>query len=280
MQDLTKRTGQDLSGWQGRQRERSQQNIEVVCCWVFRWGWTTTQIVSRILDLKRPNLADEFVKRGLLEKIEVPPGCRERFAYILTQPGLDVAQRALDEFHGYIQIAPYTLHESRRIPWTTLHTHNMVGQHILLDLLGPRPDQISYATEPEYRHDGAGEGDEGVPDFSWTDGEVTNLGEIELNHKADLRLKRWIYLRIKHLKQHPETRATIFTPLNAVSAAVQKILNQRQVFEVVKGDQSGKLHERQDRPGIELTPELRQRIEVRMLIKDLSRRTGGMSVES
>lgn len=279
MQNLSKRTGQDLSQWAGKQQERSQQNISVVCCWIFRWGWTTTQIVSRLLDLQRPNLADEFVKRGVLEKVEVPPGYRERFAYILTQPGLDVAQRTLDEFHGYIKLTPYTLHESRRIPWT-LHAHNMVAQHVVLDLLGPRPEQIAYTTEPEYRHEGAGEADEAVPDFSITNGETTTLGEIELNHKADLRMKQWVWLRTKHLKQNQSTRATIFTPLNSVAAAVNAILDQRQVFEVIKGEQSGKLYERQDRPGIELTPELRQRIEVKMLAKDLSRRTGGLSVES
>lgn len=279
MQNLGKRAGQDLSQWAGKQQERSQQNIEAVCCWIFRWGWTTTQIVNRLLDLQRPNLADEFVKRGLLEKIEVSPGYRERFAYILAQPGLDVAQRKLDEMHGYLKLTPYTLHESRRIPWS-LHSHNSVAQHVVLDLLGPRPDQIAYATEPEYRHEAGGESEEAVPDFSTTDGETTTLGEIELNHKADLRFKRWVWLRVKHLKEHPEAHATIFTPLNSVAAALTAIINQRQVFEVMKGDQSGKLYERQDRPGIEMTLDLRKRIQVNMLVKDLSRRTGGLTVES
>lgn len=278
MSEQTVKRGQDLRGFAGKQRERNQQNAEAVCQWVFRWGWTTTQILSRLLDLQRPNIADEFVRRGLLEKIEVPPGYRERFAYILTQPGLDIAQAKLDEHFGYVKTIPYTMHDSRRIPWT-LHAHNMVAQHVMLDLLGPRPDQIAFATEPEYRQDRAGEGEEAVPDFSITDGETTTLGEIELNHKADLRMKRWVWLRVKHLKQHPNTRAVIFTPLNSVAAALDEILGKRQVFEVIKGDQSGKLYERQDKPGIELTPELRSQIEVRMLVKDLSRRTGGLTIE-
>lgn len=269
---------QDLKQWQGKQLERKQHNMETVAQWVYRWGWTTNQIVSRLLDLQRPNLADEFFKRGLLSKIEAPPGYRERFVYILTELGMMIAEEKLDQHFGYIKTVPYTLHESRRVPWS-LHIHNSVAQHVVLDLLGPRPDQIAFSTELEYRHDGAGEGDEAVPDFSTTDGEVTTLGEIELNHKADLRLKRWVWLRVKHLKQHPNHKAMIFTPLNSVVAAVGAILDKRQVFEVIKGDQSGKLYERQDKPGIELTPELRSRVEVMMLVKDLSRRTGGLTIE-
>ena len=269
---------QDLKQWQGKQLERKQHNIETVCQWVYRWGWTTNGIVSRLLDLQRPNLADEFSKRGLLSKIEAPAGHRERFVYVLTELGMSFAEEKLDQHFGYVKTVPYTLHESRRIPWM-LHIHNSVAQHVVLDLLGPRPDQIAYATEPEYRQDRAGEGDEAVPDFSITDGETTMLGEIELNHKADLRMKRWLYLRVKNLKQYPEHKAVIFTHLNSVAGALSEILNKRQVFEVIKGDQSGKLYERQDKPGIELTPELRSRIEVRMLVKDLSRRTGGLSIE-
>lgn len=269
---------QDLKQWQGKQLERKQHNMETVAQWVYRWGWTTNQLVSRLLDLQRPNLADEFFKRGLLSKIEAPAGYRERFVYVLAELGMMIAEEKLDELFGYVKTVPYTLHESRRVPWS-LHNHNMVMQHVVLDLLGPRPDQIAFATELEYRHEGAGEADEAVPDFSIHNGDSIMLGEIELNHKADLRMKRWLWFRVKHLKQHPEARAVIFTPLNSVRKAVEEILSKRQVFEVVKGDQSGKLYERQDRTPIDLTPDLRQRIEVRMLVKDLSRRTGGLSIE-
>lgn len=281
MQNVTnvgKQPGQNLLQWQGKQTARKQANSEAVCSWIFRWGWTTTQILSRLLDLKRPNIADEFAKRGLLEKLVVPPGYREKYVYILAQPGLDLAEQFLDEFGDYLKTAPYTLHVSRRVSWS-IHRHNMIAQHTVLDLLGSRPDQIAYATEPEYRHDGCGVNDEAIPDFSITDGETTILGEIEMNHKPDLRFKRWLWLRVKYLKAHPDVTATIFTPLNSVASALGDLLAQRQIYEVEKGVLSGKLFEHRDRMGIEMTQDLRERIQVRMLVKDLSRRTGGLTIE-
>lgn len=265
-----------LSEWRGKQRERSRENITVICTWVFRWGWTTNEIIGRLLNLKRPNLADEFCKKGFFSKIQSPPGNREKYVYILTQTGLEIAEMEMDKFHGYIETYPYTLHESRRIPWMMLN-HNAICQHVLLDFLGSRPDQISFVTELEYRQSGGGKSDESVPDFSFIKEDKNVLVEIELNHKADLRLKRWLYLRIKDLEKNPDSHLLILTNLNSVISAVDKILKNPRIPEISKGENSGKLYERTDRIGIHLTQDLRDRIEIKMLVSCPSRKSGGFS---
>jgi hypothetical protein len=267
---------ENLTKWAGHQFDRNRENREQISCWVFRWGWTTNQILGRLLNLKRPAIGDEFVKHGLLQKLPAPPGYRERFAFILTDLGIQIAQQKLD--NCYIKPAPYTLHESRRIPWT-LHAHNCVAQHVCIDLLGPRPSQNMFSTESEYRIDG-NESDESIPDFSFVQGDFELQVEIELNHKADLRLKRWLYLRIKKLFQDPDLKIIIYTPLNSVESAIREILANPTIPEISKGTQSGRLYIRNDREGIEISKSIRQRIEIEKLIPAHDRRTGGLAIEA
>jgi hypothetical protein len=266
---------ENLTKWAGHQFDRNRENREQVCCWVYRWGWTTNQILGRLLNLKRPALGDEFVKHGVLQKIPAPPGYRERFAFILTDLGIQIAQVALDKC--YIKPAPYSLHESRRIPWST-HIHNSTAQHVCIDLLGPRPDQNMYFTEAEYRADG-NEPDESIPDFSIIQGDSELQAEIELNHKADLRLKRWLYLRVKKLSQDPNVKIVVYTHLNSVESAIRQILERPAIPEITKGSQSGKLYVRNDREGIEISKSIRRRIEIEKLIPAPDRRTGGLAIE-
>lgn len=265
----------ELRKFVGKQRERSEENRNTLLVWVRRWGWTTNQIAGRLLDLQRPALCDEFTKRGLLDKIAAPPGHRERFVYILNQNGLKIVEELLDKYASIMNFAPYTLHESKRIAWT-IHEHNMCAQHILLDILGPRPEINLYVTDLEYRQEN--KNDESVPDFSYISNDGLALCEIELNQKSELRFKRWLYLRVKYLIDNQNDEVIIYTQLNGVANLVNKLLSNKYIYQVQKGKESGKLVERQDKIGIELTKDLKTRIQIKMLMRDENRKSGGLSL--
>lgn len=256
----------------GKQREMSSKNADDLCTWVYRWGWTTAQIINRFLDLKRPSLADEFVKKGLLEKLAAKEGFRERFVYILSEDGKIRAQELLDIDHGFVETIPYKLNESRRIPWS-LHTHNMVCQHLMIDMLGPRIAPISYITELEYRKDNAL--GEAVPDMGFNFGDDFVYCEIELNQKELIRMKRWVWLRILDLRSEHNTRVIFFTNLNSVKDSIEKIIGAPYIYEVEKNEK-GMLVE-SDSPLKRINLEnYRDRIEIKKLEKDDWRKTGGL----
>lgn len=267
-----------LEKWTGKQWARSADNSLQAAIWVYRWGWTTAQILNRLLAVKRPGLGMDLVKKGVLDRIEARPGWRESFVFILTEYGVALAEQALDQYtETFLQVKTlsYSLNESRRIPWS-LHSHNIVSQHILLDILGPRPAPELYSTESEYRSDI--EVDDAVPDFGYVDEELNWVDcELELNHKSDLRLKRWLWLRVKEMRKQPNLKLRIFTCLNSVEVAIEAILQKREIFEVSKST-GGKLLERGDKAGVELAPFL-ERISIERLVKMHERRTGGLGLE-
>lgn len=254
----------------GKQREMSAKNADDLCTWVYRWGWTTAQIINRFLDLKRPSLADEFVKKGLLEKMNSKEGYREKFVYILSEEGKIRAQELLDLDYGHVETLPYKLNESRKIPWS-LHSHNMVCQHVMIDMLGPRIQPISYITELEYRKDNAL--GEAVPDMGFHFGDEFVYCEIEIHQKELMRMKRWVWLRILDLRKNSGTRVMFFTNLNSVKDAIEKIISATHIYEVEKNEK-GFLVESNTRHIV--MDKYRHRIEIKMLQKETSRKSGGL----
>lgn len=109
-----------------------------VLFWVWKWGWTTNQLIQRLLQVARSRPADDFVRKGLLVKIDAPAGHPESHAYVLSEQGY-IAASLIAEQCDPTRSKHYTLHISKRVPWS-VHSHNMLCQHIALDLLGP-PDK-------------------------------------------------------------------------------------------------------------------------------------------
>ena len=261
-----------LNRHSGKQREMAAKNADDLCRWVYRWGWTTAQIINRFLDLRRPGLADEFVRKGMLEKLSAKDGYREKSVYILTDDGKMRAEELLDLDFGYVETLPYKLTESRRIPWS-LHTHNMVCQHVMIDMLGPRIQPASYITELEYRKDNAL--GESVPDMGMNYGDDFLICEVELNQKELIRMKRWIWLRVLDLKNNDNTKVIFFTNLNSVKATIESIINKDYIYEVEKNEKGYFVESTSMLQAINLN-KYRHLIEIKMLEKDEWRKTGGL----
>lgn len=205
--------------------------------WVYKWGWTTNQLIQRLLMVQRPRPADDFVKKGLLLKIDTPAGHAERSVYILSEKGFIQAKINAENFDPRA-VNNYTLHESKRIPWS-LHNHNCVAQHICLDIShivdkSRYPDERDYQrlrTDFEMKSEDTKSTD--IPDFIYCP-RINNPTkwhiEIELNQKTNLKLEKWLYTRVKKanklFEETPEDVILILTPFDGVistySAALEK----------------------------------------------------------
>ncbi len=248
----------------------------MACTWIYRWGWSTPQILMRLLDRKRPQLATELVKRGYLEKVDVPSGYHhEHHILLLTDRGVRVAEDAIDTstFNNLFapQLSEYTLHRSRRVPWQMLD-HNAVCQHVLLDEIGSRPQLDSYLTDAECRRRNSY-----MPPFDgFAFGVADRAIEVELEHKSDIRLRAWMYQRVRYLSLNLEHILHIYTPRNSIMQAIHQYLHDKRrpwAYPVMRAP-SGKLWENdrsQERYAIE---EVRKRIKVLRLERDDTRISG------
>jgi hypothetical protein len=146
-------------------------------------------------------------------------------------------------------------------------------------MAGPRPNPLNYITELEHRAEGGGGIGDSVPDFCFierrADGEdSTVICEIELNHKEEMRMKRWVWLRLLDLKADPLAKVIFFTNLNSVRDCIQRILDQERLFGFEKNHNNRWV----ETPSSSLLIEKYiDRVEIKTLEKDSFRKTGGLA---
>ena len=208
----------------------------MVCCWAYRWLWSNAANIARVAGVNRQRYADELVDRGFLIRLKSGPGHPDRFVYILSDTGRQLAAFELDRLGDYLPpLTPYSLTEHQRVPMT-LHAHNMVAQEIVLrlayDQLGSFP---LWSTDIEERRltDIATCAD-AVDQFThsseldWSDFyRILRLHEVELNQKTRTRLLHWLGLRILRLKECGEGRAycCVWSATNAIIDSYQQALS-------------------------------------------------------
>jgi len=219
-------------------RLQGMVNDAWVLLWIYKWGWTTNQILQRLLCVKRPRPADDFVKKGLLTKIDAPAGYAEKSVYILSQKGFIQAKINAENFDPRA-VNNYTLHESKRISWS-LHNHNCVAQHICLDI-SHIVDKSRYPDERDYQRlrtdfelKSVDDKSADIPDFIYRPriGNPTDWHiEIELNQKTNLKLEKWLYPRVKKANslfdETPDDAILILTPFDAVISSYSKALEKK-----------------------------------------------------
>lgn len=199
-------------------REVGEKNRILILFWLMKWGWTTNQIIQRLLDVKRPRPADEFVKRGILEKLESKPGWIERSVYILSPAGVAAANR-------YLQIIRvddtknYNLHVTKRIAWSS-HEHHIISQHLIIDfaswIFDLSGDEFFNSFKTDYELDSDKSKDTFIADFIVYNGFNATHYEVELNEKTNAKLWKWAWVRAKYLKSNPNDSINIVTPHNRI----------------------------------------------------------------
>lgn len=197
-------------------QELGADRAALVCCWIFRWLWANAENIAMVAGVARLRYADELVERGFLIRLNSGPGHADRFVYILSDLGRQLAAYELDKFGDSLPpLAPYTLTDHQRVTMT-VHEHHMVAQKIVLRLARDQlPNFPQWITELEERRliDESVSAD-AIDSFSRVSGLnqsdlrwFIRLHEVELNQKGAARLLHWLGIRIQRLQGYGEGRA-------------------------------------------------------------------------
>jgi hypothetical protein len=168
---------------------RGKSNLNKLLLWVFRWGWTSENVIQVLLNLKRRPCYN-LVNRGILRKITPPPGFPA--AYVIGHAYLDLAHD-LHEVETGLTV-PYPYHR-QAIPFADLGLHNEGAQLCALHFL---QEGDYFLCERELR---IMQADKAVPDFLITDPieEKTVWYEYERTPKYGPQLTYQLQLRSEAL---------------------------------------------------------------------------------
>lgn len=102
----------------GKPRDIQQQNLRAVLDWLYRWGYSTSDILSDLLNRKNRSHALRLSKAGWIQAVSIKG---YPTYYVLTKKGLAEAIHHSTELYEYKEIDPYRVH----LP--LLH-HNLIVQ--------------------------------------------------------------------------------------------------------------------------------------------------------
>lgn len=281
---------------------RSRENGLLTALWVYKWGFTSTEILMRLLQVARTTVAVEMTKRGLLEQIKTDAGFRDRTVFILTGAGLQLAENFIEEYdepnYTAFVLQNYTLHKTKRLPFRTL-AHDLCTQHVVLDTYNANsrilkrvdPGRVLSRINPSIflssrELQTATGGTKDIPVYDAVMYRTTVKIEIELNHKEDLRLRQWLYLRICNMNlEWNESGETPYLYIYTNKVSVIKALNLLLSEDYVKPVTIGKAHKLEiaahNTPKVgdkSLIGPLRGQIHILKLEKDETRKSGGYRI--
>lgn len=268
----------------GSARKRGERNRDIILLWLIKWGWTTNQVIQFILNVERPRPADDFVKKGILEKIKSKPGWFERSVYILSPAGVAAANRLLLEINRSEEARHYNLHLTKNIPWT-FHEHHIVAQNLLTDywqeIHCTAPTEYYFDSfKTDYELDLDKSSGNFIPDFSVREiSQDENNGlifdyfhyEVELNEKTNAKLWPWAWARAIHLQKNPRDKIFILTPYQSIYKNYNKYFSGN----VAKPAKFNGKPSRDESKGIYLTTDFGE-LTIEMLKKSTFIKTGGL----
>lgn len=163
--------------------ERSIQKRQAVLTWIYRWGYSSAEIIRQVADQTAGGYAKKLEERGLLVATKTESGI-PRAIFTLTKSGYQEAERFADKLAPYPELDPYRVNQQ-------LIRHNLLAQQITVREL-KNGNTHDYLTERFVGLDGDKPGQK-RPDVVWIawDGRRTAV-EVELTAKWERRLDEFI----------------------------------------------------------------------------------------
>lgn len=164
-------------------RERGAKKQRRVLEWLFRWGYSSADLINRVSGQMKGGYAKGLVKKGLLIETETESGFPKNI-YTLSESGLEEASVFSKELYPYKEIDPYKVNQFQI-------KHYLLAQKVTLDSIdnGIAND---YETERMYSQEGDKSGIK-RPDVVWIlkNGDKYAV-EVELSAKWDRRLDEFV----------------------------------------------------------------------------------------
>ncbi len=162
---------------------RGEKKRRRVLCWVYRWGYSSAEIIRQVAGQQAKGYASGLVKKGWLVETKTESGL-PRYTYTLSETGQQEAERLADDLHRYPEADPYRINQQQI-------RHYLLAQQATVNALAA--GTISgYRTERMFDEAGDKSGEK-RPDVLWLLPTGQQIGvEIELSAKWDRRLNEFV----------------------------------------------------------------------------------------
>ena len=194
-------------------QERSIKNRMTAVDWIYRFGFTSAQVLRLCLNKQSSNWASIAVNRGLLRSTKTESGV-PGVIYTLAGPGLELAERHSPKLLPYPELDPY------RVNQATIR-HNLLVQEMTIKAISSKKI-VRVTTEKEW-NSGDQRGHK-RPDAIWhfANGQRTGI-EMELSAKWDRKLDEFIVGIAAALNaESPEDRLDDFAIITDSEAIAQR----------------------------------------------------------
>lgn len=163
-------------------RELALEARQNVLQWIYRWGFTSTAILSDLLDKSAGVTVKRLVDQGWLRSTKTRSGTPTAFI-TLSEQGHEEAIRHADTLLPYPELDPYRVNQQ-------LLRHNLMAQKMTCNALN-NGDISWFKTEKELSCDGD-QPNIKRPDIVWHYGDQKTAVEIELSPKWQRDLDQFI----------------------------------------------------------------------------------------
>lgn len=182
----TKRTTPRASDYLGGEspRARGERKRRRVLNWVYRWGYSFSEIIRQVAGQQAKGYANGLAKKGWLVETKTESGT-PRFLYTLSKSGLQESERLSDDLLRYPEIDPYRVNQQQI-------RHYLIAQQATMNAMSAKAI-TDFMTERQFDEGGDKPGEK-RPDVVWLLPSGEKIGvEIELSAKWDRRLNEFVF---------------------------------------------------------------------------------------
>ena len=163
-------------------QERSLMNRKIAVDWIYRFGFSSAQVLRQCLNKKSTSWTSVAVKRGWLRSTRTSTGV-PAVIYTLTEMGLELAHHHATKLLPYVELDPY------RVSPPKIRHDLLVQEHSIAAL---REGAITKVTTERELNEGDQRGQKRA-DAVWHLPDGTRLGiEMELSAKYGQKLDEFI----------------------------------------------------------------------------------------
>lgn len=190
-------------------RARGEKKRRRALDWVYRWGYSSAEIIRQVVGQQAKGYAAGLVKKGWLTETKTESGT-PRFFYTLTETGRQEVERFSENLLRYPEADPFKVIQQQI-------RHYLLAQQATVNMLASG-SIVNFKTERMIDGDGDQPGMK-RPDVVWVTTEGKQWGiEIELSAKWDRRLDEFVIGIAKAIKSEKFEKFFVVTD----SPAIQK----------------------------------------------------------
>jgi hypothetical protein len=220
----------------GSPAEIQRRNLQHILQWIYRWGFSSRELISDVLGRANKSHAQRLVKNGFLRPASIK-GYPTYF--VLTEKGLAEALRDAMTLHEYKELDPYRVH----LP--NLHHDLLVQRQVLLAI--QRGSYVNYQSPRMYSYP-SDDYLRKIPDailIRHEDGELSSgelriALEIELTPKWNNKLDDFVFNVLEDIQAQRTNGCLVVTDSRAILDRYREVFKPGTRIKIWERDNNGK----------------------------------------